>query len=298
MPSEIATVNVPGLPDTRVPLRSVTALIGPRASGKSRVLAAIAWLIQGQPPLVTRDVSSAPDYLVSGVLDGIEPRTITRTPTDGPPPPLPPCTFFTARDRMAAAQRAARDGAYPASGAESLLGCVEDWLAGAVAGQLLLIEEPELDLNPQAQRYLYRLLRAYGERNQVIYSTRSPALVDAVHHEEIVRLDITPGHRLSIRRSAPGLLSDEERLRLSAEFDHERSEMFFATAVVLVEGQTERQSLPVITEPWATTPTRWAPRSSRSAARATCRSPRACSVSSTSRTCSSTTPIAAGRLQS
>jgi hypothetical protein len=35
-------------------------------------------------------------------------------------------------------------------------------------------------------------------------------------------------------------------VRLAAEFDHERSEMFFANAVVLVEGQTERLSLPFI----------------------------------------------------
>lgn len=38
--------------------------------------------------------------------------------------------------------------------------------------------------------------------------------------------------------------SDPARVRLAAEFDHERSEMFFARSVVLVEGQTERLALP------------------------------------------------------
>jgi predicted ATP-dependent endonuclease of OLD family len=49
-----------------------------------------------------------------------------------------------------------------------------------------------------------------------------------------------------MRRTSPEALSDAQRVRLAAEFDHERSEMFFAHAVVLVEGQTERLSLPFI----------------------------------------------------
>lgn len=88
-------------------------------------------------------------------------------------------------------------------------------------------------------------MRAYAERNQVIYSTRSASFVDAAHHMEIVRLDIGASG-LTVRRAPAGLLTDDQRLRLAAEFDHERGEMFFANSVVLVEGQTERQSLPVI----------------------------------------------------
>src|SRR5206468_2871491 len=44
----------------------------------------------------------------------------------------------------------------------------------------------------------------------------------------------------------PAALSDAERVRIQSEFDHERSEMFFAQRVVLVEGQTEKQSLPFV----------------------------------------------------
>lgn len=79
----------------------------------------------------------------------------------------------------------------------------------------------------------------------MLYSTRSPAFVDAAHHDEIVRLDLRHG-RSTLRQTSPRVLSDAERVRLAAEFDHERSEMFFARSVVLVEGQTERLALPFI----------------------------------------------------
>jgi predicted ATP-dependent endonuclease of OLD family len=133
-----------------------------------------------------------------------------------------------------------------AAAAEALLSVVEACCQKCLTGEILLIEEPELLLTPQAQRYLYRLLRRFAESgNQVLYSTRSPAFVDAAHHNEIVRLGLRRGRR-SLRRTSPQALTDPERVRLAAGFDHERSEMFFAETVVLVEGQTERLSLPFI----------------------------------------------------
>jgi predicted ATP-dependent endonuclease of OLD family len=133
-----------------------------------------------------------------------------------------------------------------ATAAEALVSVVETCCREHLTGEILLVEEPELFLTSQAQRYLYRLLRRFAEGgNQVMYSTRSPAFVDAAHHDEIVRLDLHGGGR-SLRRTDPETLTDAERVRLAAQFDHERSEMFFAQAVVLVEGQTERLSLPFI----------------------------------------------------
>lgn len=133
-----------------------------------------------------------------------------------------------------------------ASAAEALVSVVEACCRERMSGEILLIEEPELLLTPQAQRYLYRLLRRFAEGgNQVLYATRSVAFVDAAHHDESARLDLRRGGR-SLRRTDPQALSDAERVRLAAEFDHERREMFCAQAVVLVEGQTERLSLPFV----------------------------------------------------
>ena len=215
------------------------------------------------------------------------------------------CTYLRARSRFgpqqvqSSGEVARRLGALTdrpssdAKAAESLIDAVEQTCAECDGGEVLLIEEPELLLTPQAQRYLYRLLRRFADGgNQVLYSTRSPSFVDAAHHEEIVRLDRIGANRW-IRRTDPAALSDADRVRLAAEFDHERSEMFFADVVVLVEGQTERLSLPSSSAPWATIRMPRESRSWRWAARRTCRWRRRCSSSWPSRSSSSTTPTGA-----
>lgn len=260
----VAVAGVAGLPDLEIELGPVTALVGPRGSGKSQLLSAIAWLLAGHPANARADLP-VPAH-VSGELGVNGHRSsFVRTPGGGlaarpdtqTPPTLPVCSFLRARDRFdAPSELAASVGrrwaeiatqaTSDAMAAEALVSAVEACCQECLSGEVLLIEEPELLLTPQAQRYLYRLLRRYADAgNQVVYSTRSAAFVDAAHHDEIVRLDLRLGRR-TLRRTSPGALTDNERVRLAAEFDHERSEMFFAQAVVLVEGQTERLSLPFI----------------------------------------------------
>lgn len=241
----VSTRNVPGLPDLTIGLQPVTAIVGASGSGKSRLLGAIAWLVDGTPPLAGADATPRP--IVSAELD--TPRGRQQIERNGSPPTekLPRLVFLPVRARLATddAEAAQADGS-DVSLAEQMVDDIAAEISAGTVGQLLVVDEPELMLTPQAQRHLYHLLRTFAEAgNQVIYATRAPALVDAVHHDEIVRLDISR-HRLSLRRAPAELLSNEQRLRLAAEFDHERSEMFFATAVVLVEGQTERLSLPPI----------------------------------------------------
>jgi len=264
----VVAAGVPGLPDLDLELGPVTALVGPRGSGKSQLLASVAWLLSGRPAIAAVGVSPR----VSGTLDGAR-RAVhfSRTTEAGlrfergaSGVALPQCSFLRARDRLEPALDAAGSVATRVStlagrvntlagrvstdavAAEALVEAVEACCEECVSGEVLLIEEPEMLLTPQAQRYLYRLLRRFAEGgNQVVYSTRSPAFVDAAHHDEIVRLDLRSGRR-SVRRTKPDVLADAERVRLAAEFDHERSEMFFARSVVLVEGQTERLALPFI----------------------------------------------------
>ena len=262
--ARVEAVGVAGVPDLAIELGRVTALIGTRGSGKSQLLVAISWLLDGRP--IPGRGTRAGELRVAGEVPGpAGPRRVERAlgasgeVLDLPAGDvLPRCSFLRAAHRLGppmevgtgeVAARMARGMATrttDAAAADALIGAVESCCREGLGGEVLLIEEPELLLTPQAQRYLYGLLRRFAESgNQVAYSTWSPAFVDAARHEEIVRLDLREGGTI-VRRTDPGTLSDAERVRIQAEFDHERSEMFFAQKVVLVEGQTERLSLPFI----------------------------------------------------
>jgi putative ATP-dependent endonuclease of OLD family len=110
------------------------------------------------------------------------------------------------------------------------------------SGAILLIEEPEMFLHPQMQRSLYKTLRKIAETNQVIYTTHSPHFVSVPDYRDV----------LLVRRNDEGtyvvqssLASDNRRReKLMKELDPERSELFFAKRLLLVEGDTEKLSFP------------------------------------------------------
>jgi predicted ATP-dependent endonuclease of OLD family len=246
--TSVSVRGLPGLPETATSLKPLTALIGPRAVGKSRLLAAIAWLLTGDPPLDAGARSPVDSGLsVEAELGGDgSTRSMSRRAGEAPVGDPPPARFWTARDRVSPLPEDAPLGWSDAAQAERMVEDIAEKRLAGVTGEIVLIEEPELMLTPHQQRHLYSLLRRFTEQgNQVIYSTRSPAMLDATRYDEIVRLDRTT-HGMRVRRAPDQLLTDLQRVRLAAEFDHERNEMFFATSVVLVEGQTERQSFPTI----------------------------------------------------
>src|SRR5262249_33128996 len=110
------------------------------------------------------------------------------------------------------------------------------------SGAILLIEEPEMFLHLQMQRSLYKTLRRIGETNQVIYATHSPHFVSIPEYPDV----------LLVRRDEEGtyvvqssLAFDRQRReKLLKELDSERSELFFAKRLLLVEGDTEKLSFP------------------------------------------------------
>lgn len=109
----------------------------------------------------------------------------------------------------------------------------------------VLIEEPEMFLHPQAQRYLYGLLTEIVDsgQGQVIYSTHSPVFAGLERFEAIrlIRREPGAGSTVSAIRKPQDIAfleKQREREKLHA-FHSSRSELFFARRVLLVEGAAD-----------------------------------------------------------
>lgn len=117
-------------------------------------------------------------------------------------------------------------------------------LGGGV--QTLVIEEPEMYLHPQAQRYFYRLLCEMVETKtcQVIYATHSPIFADVNRYEaqRLVRRPAGGTSSMSYVKppDLPVLAEERQRQKLAGRFDPTRNEVLFATKALLVEGHGDR----------------------------------------------------------
>ena len=233
--------------------------------GKSNVLAALWTLLQrGSPAPAPSDLSfgaSAPIHLSAVLSSGEEvaldvddagsptagaptvpvlllpaslrSRTLIATPTE--PPAL----------RLARSYFGSGEASSSAAPAAALVAGLERMCEDRETGLVLLIEEPELFLRPQAQRYLYRVLRRFAENgNQVLYSTHEPAFLNVGRLDELALVE----HRADSGTVViqPEALPADESFRAISEFDAERSELFLGRAAVLVEGRTEKLALPFV----------------------------------------------------
>lgn len=105
----------------------------------------------------------------------------------------------------------------------------------------VLIEEPEMYLHPQAQRYFYRLLWEMTEKKQcqVIYTSHSPIFADVNQFESLrVVRQHAAGCRVDHVRKEDesGLAKARSAFKLGGRFDAGRNEVLFARRALLVEG--------------------------------------------------------------
>lgn len=110
---------------------------------------------------------------------------------------------------------------------------------------IILIEEPEMFLHPQKQKFLYSILEKIAEKNQIIFTTHSVHFVALPNFDRILRLDKIDG--------ATKLLNDFknyntnntklEEIKILKNFSSEVKEFFFAKSVVFGEGPTEKLSI-------------------------------------------------------
>lgn len=107
----------------------------------------------------------------------------------------------------------------------------------------IVIEEPEMYLHPQAQRYFYSLLQEMvaDGKCQVVYATHSPIFADMTRFEGIRLMRREPGEMTRVTfvqedSDATYLADQREKQKLGKYFDPGTSEALFARRVLLVEG--------------------------------------------------------------
>lgn len=113
--------------------------------------------------------------------------------------------------------------------------------------KMLLIEEPEAHLHPQLQIRLLNHLKSVAEKNknvQVIVTTHSTVLASSVNIESIIHLSKSR-NPIATPLRACGLRQNSSQF-INRWLDVTKSNLLFASGVILVEGITEQMLIPAI----------------------------------------------------
>lgn len=119
--------------------------------------------------------------------------------------------------------------------------------------KLVIIDEPEQSLHPQAQHILVQVLREVArlQEKHFILITHSPSMVDLRNAEDLSRVIFfrRPQNYLEERKVFQICPADAERyIELLPSLTTYKREVLFADRVILVEGQTDRDVLMALIE--------------------------------------------------
>lgn len=113
--------------------------------------------------------------------------------------------------------------------------------------KLLLIEEPEAHLHPQLQIRLLNHLKSVAEKNknvQVIVTSHSTVLASSVEIDSIIHLSkLSPPVATPLRLCD---LPDSSKQFINRWLDVTKSNLLFASGVILVEGIAEQMLIPIL----------------------------------------------------
>ncbi len=110
---------------------------------------------------------------------------------------------------------------------------------------ILAIEEPESHLHPNAQKKLYSQINEIV--GQKIISTHSNYIAANANLSEI-RCLIKKESNITIGKLLVDNIDDEANRKIKRQVINTRGELFFSKAVILCEGETEEQALPLLIE--------------------------------------------------
>lgn len=110
---------------------------------------------------------------------------------------------------------------------------------------VLTMEEPEAHLHPQAQQKLYTQINSFS--GQKIISTHSPSIVSQAELSNLIHFEKKQGKTIA-NRFDKTKYSIEEINRIKREVISSHGDLLFSRAIVLCEGVTEEQALPIYFE--------------------------------------------------
>jgi predicted ATPase len=113
-------------------------------------------------------------------------------------------------------------------------------------GDVLLLDEPELSLHPQAQKRLYQALRTRSKIGQIVVGTHSPYFVswdDIKSGARVYRASLVAGDGTSLATLSPKTIDDITSVtkdkRNRKLYDVVAKEIFFSNGCLFVEGQED-----------------------------------------------------------
>lgn len=107
---------------------------------------------------------------------------------------------------------------------------------------IILLEEPESHLHPQAQRKIYQQMK--NLKGQKFISSHSPIVAAQVQIDEILHISKN-GVSSKVNSIKVDNLSSNEIRKIKEEVVKSRGDLLFANKVILCEGETEEQVIPV-----------------------------------------------------